>query len=420
MELSSLGERVFAVESITKKRVRKGNVEYLLKWQGWSPKYSTWEPEDNILDPRLVLAFEEKEERDRAQAHRRKGLRPRRLILRNIYAMELRSAHKGPVKPPPRIRLSLARSVGAELEHSGRRFRAKVGGVFHHRQEKRKSRQCAFKRPNYAENPRQRPPTHKKDSAEEEEEDEEEEEEEEEWEEKEREMRKRRKTEKDDEKTTDMRHDIASVKKMAVDHASSMEQEAVVMANQSDHCVSSDESGDQPTKPFHSDSSSLVQRLTDQSAISTITDTHEQEPITDRSGGGAYVLTSDDETKSDQSLISSTESVSLLKGAGSIDRVQRRASVIQLIDSCVQGQVRGAGQADGSVDEPERGTDKDEVTAECTTTLQLSAEVTTKADDDTLHPGKVIVTDVTINSLTVTFKEAMTAEGFFSGYGLQV
>lgn len=32
------------------------------------------------------------------------------------------------------------------------------------------------------------------------------------------------------------------------------------------------------------------------------------------------------------------------------------------------------------------------------------------------HPGKVIVTDVTINSLTVTFKEAMMAEGFFKGY----
>lgn len=60
MELSSIGDQVFAVESITKKRVRKGNVEYLLKWQGWPPKYSTWEPEENILDPRLVLAYEEK------------------------------------------------------------------------------------------------------------------------------------------------------------------------------------------------------------------------------------------------------------------------------------------------------------------------------------------------------------------------
>lgn len=34
--------------------------------------------------------------------------------------------------------------------------------------------------------------------------------------------------------------------------------------------------------------------------------------------------------------------------------------------------------------------------------------------------GKVIVTDVTINSLTVTFKEALTAEGFFKGCGIEL
>lgn len=32
------------------------------------------------------------------------------------------------------------------------------------------------------------------------------------------------------------------------------------------------------------------------------------------------------------------------------------------------------------------------------------------------YPGKVITTNVTINSLTVTFKEATMAEGFFNGY----
>lgn len=32
------------------------------------------------------------------------------------------------------------------------------------------------------------------------------------------------------------------------------------------------------------------------------------------------------------------------------------------------------------------------------------------------HPGKVITTNVTINSLTVTFLEATVAEGFFKGH----
>ncbi|CAL8310109.1 unnamed protein product [Arctogadus glacialis] len=120
MELSSIGEQVFAVESITKKRVRKGNVEYLLKWLGWPQKYSTWEPEDHILDPRLVLAYEEKEERDRAVAFRRKGLRPRRLLLRNLFAMDLRSQHKEEAPPPPRLRLSLARSMSTDVDPGGR------------------------------------------------------------------------------------------------------------------------------------------------------------------------------------------------------------------------------------------------------------------------------------------------------------
>uniref|UniRef100_A0A673MJE4 Chromobox protein homolog 8-like n=1 Tax=Sinocyclocheilus rhinocerous TaxID=307959 RepID=A0A673MJE4_9TELE len=53
MELSAVGERVFAAESIIKRRIRRGRMEYLVKWKGWSQKYSTWEPEENILDERL-------------------------------------------------------------------------------------------------------------------------------------------------------------------------------------------------------------------------------------------------------------------------------------------------------------------------------------------------------------------------------
>uniref|UniRef100_A0A1A8RNW5 Chromobox homolog 7a n=2 Tax=Nothobranchius TaxID=28779 RepID=A0A1A8RNW5_9TELE len=131
MELSSIGDQVFAVESITKKRVRKGNVEYLLKWQGWPPEYSTWEPEDNILDPLLVLAYEENQEKIRSLAYRKKGLRPRKLMLRNIFAMDLRSASKDSEKPPPRLRLSLTRSMSTDVEQlcrrpAGRRYRSRM------------------------------------------------------------------------------------------------------------------------------------------------------------------------------------------------------------------------------------------------------------------------------------------------------
>ncbi|KAM9582066.1 chromobox protein homolog 7 isoform 3-T3 [Guaruba guarouba] len=94
MELSAIGEQVFAVESIRKKRVRKGKVEYLVKWKGWPPKYSTWEPEDHILDPRLVVAYEEKEERDRASGYRKRGPKPKRLLLQRKNQKYLRLSRK--------------------------------------------------------------------------------------------------------------------------------------------------------------------------------------------------------------------------------------------------------------------------------------------------------------------------------------
>lgn len=60
---------IFAAECILKKRTRKGKIEYLVKWKGWSPKHNTWEPADNILDGRLLLAYE--------NSRRRRGKRTR-------------------------------------------------------------------------------------------------------------------------------------------------------------------------------------------------------------------------------------------------------------------------------------------------------------------------------------------------------
>lgn len=48
---------VYTAEKILLKRVRKGKVEYFIKWKGWAAKFNTWEPERHILDKLLIDDF---------------------------------------------------------------------------------------------------------------------------------------------------------------------------------------------------------------------------------------------------------------------------------------------------------------------------------------------------------------------------
>ncbi|XP_041633694.1 chromobox protein homolog 2 [Cheilinus undulatus] len=85
-ELSAVGEQVFDAECILNKRLRKGKLEFLVKWRGWSAKHNSWEPQENILDPRLLAAFNKKEQ-EKELLLRKKGKRPRgrpRKIIENI------------------------------------------------------------------------------------------------------------------------------------------------------------------------------------------------------------------------------------------------------------------------------------------------------------------------------------------------
>ncbi|KAM9346522.1 chromobox protein homolog 2 [Symphorus nematophorus] len=85
-ELSAVGEQVFDAECILNKRLRKGKLEFLVKWRGWSSKHNSWEPQENILDPRLLAAFNKKEQ-EKELLIRKKGKRPRgrpRKILENV------------------------------------------------------------------------------------------------------------------------------------------------------------------------------------------------------------------------------------------------------------------------------------------------------------------------------------------------
>ncbi|CAH8320210.1 unnamed protein product [Eruca vesicaria subsp. sativa] len=47
-ERSKLDDGYFEIEAIRRKRVRKGKVQYLIKWRGWPETANTWEPLENL------------------------------------------------------------------------------------------------------------------------------------------------------------------------------------------------------------------------------------------------------------------------------------------------------------------------------------------------------------------------------------
>ena len=50
-------ETVFRAEKILKSRRKKGKMQYLVKWFDFPMSESTWEPEENILEKRLIDIF---------------------------------------------------------------------------------------------------------------------------------------------------------------------------------------------------------------------------------------------------------------------------------------------------------------------------------------------------------------------------
>ncbi|KAM9769601.1 chromobox protein homolog 6a [Menidia menidia] len=79
---SAVEDRIFAAEAILKRRVRKARVEYLVKWKGWAMKHSTWEPEENILDDRLILGFEQKEREREMHGPKKRGPKPKNFVIK--------------------------------------------------------------------------------------------------------------------------------------------------------------------------------------------------------------------------------------------------------------------------------------------------------------------------------------------------
>ena len=57
VSITPSNEKIYSAERIITSHKPKGEQEYLIKWKGYGSKYNTWEPEENLLDPRLLIAF---------------------------------------------------------------------------------------------------------------------------------------------------------------------------------------------------------------------------------------------------------------------------------------------------------------------------------------------------------------------------
>ncbi|KAH1150475.1 hypothetical protein AAZX31_16G074200 [Glycine max] len=91
----ALGENFFEVEAIRRKRLRKGEVQYLIKWNGWPETANTWEPLENLESvPDVVEAFEESLKSGKHRKRKRKHVvhhtQPKKRLERSTTPYSLR------------------------------------------------------------------------------------------------------------------------------------------------------------------------------------------------------------------------------------------------------------------------------------------------------------------------------------------
>eukprot|EP00088_Acartia_fossae_P025915 TRINITY_DN26694_c0_g1_i1.p1 TRINITY_DN26694_c0_g1~~TRINITY_DN26694_c0_g1_i1.p1 ORF type:complete len:152 (+),score=46.44 TRINITY_DN26694_c0_g1_i1:50-505(+) len=70
-----MSDEEYEVEKIIDKRIRKGAVEYYVKWKGWDdPSDNTWEPVGNLDCQELIQEYEKNHsDKDEKKAEKRKA-----------------------------------------------------------------------------------------------------------------------------------------------------------------------------------------------------------------------------------------------------------------------------------------------------------------------------------------------------------
>ncbi|KAJ8565695.1 hypothetical protein K7X08_008271 [Anisodus acutangulus] len=72
-EKPKLAEGFYEIEAVRRKRVRKGQVQYLIKWRGWPETANTWEPVKNLMSCSDVIdAFEDSSQLGKQRSTRKR------------------------------------------------------------------------------------------------------------------------------------------------------------------------------------------------------------------------------------------------------------------------------------------------------------------------------------------------------------
>ncbi|XP_071194122.1 uncharacterized protein [Salvelinus alpinus] len=321
--------------------------------------------------------------------------------------MDLRSAHKVP--DTPRLRLSLTRSMGSELDQGSLPFRAGEGGSVYRRLARRKNKQRVPKP--VSDNNSLQPLTRIQDPMEHE------------WQGAEERP--------ESELTTDTRENSLFRHSQSECSSPMMEQEVESSTDRVESCGSALGSGDETlgggallrvtgagyrSEGRTSETGQEQIDRTDQSE-SCVSAEGPKDNISNRLVDSATEVELGTDTLIDK--VERLGTANVIEGLGTyyfIDSVEEMGTHILIDrDSTSVVDVGDKTVSDGSVVCTDVEVAEEVVEND---TKQQGEEVVTQCPDSSgaeVNPGKVIVTDVTINSLTVTFKEALAAEGFFKG-----
>lgn len=110
-----LAEGFYEIESVRKKRIRKGEAQYLIKWRGWPETANTWEPLENLLAcSDIIDAFEE----ESLQSGKHKSTRGRKRKYNKPVVTHSQPMKKQRVSPALNVRMFVEQVPMANLNAS--------------------------------------------------------------------------------------------------------------------------------------------------------------------------------------------------------------------------------------------------------------------------------------------------------------